>query len=31
MSPSLEVESGSDPVRAIADLGGLHHRYTRAA
>jgi len=26
-----EVESGSGPVRAIAHLGGLHHRYTRAA
>ncbi len=26
-----EVESGFGPVRAIAHLGGLHHRYTRAA
>ena len=26
-----EVECGSEPVRAIAHLGGLHHRYTRAA
>jgi transposase InsO family protein len=26
-----EVEAGSAPVRAIAHLGGLHHRYTRAA
>ena len=32
MRPSLDdVESGSDPVRSIAHLGGLHHRYTRAA
>jgi len=26
-----EVESGTGRVRAIAHLGGLHHRYTRAA
>ena len=26
-----EVESGPRRVRAIAHLGGLHHRYTRAA
>lgn len=26
-----EVESGRGTVRAIAHLGGLHHRYTRAA
>jgi hypothetical protein len=26
-----EVEAGSAPVRAIAHLGGLQHRYTRAA
>jgi hypothetical protein len=26
-----EVESGRRAVRAIPHLGGLHHRYTRAA
>ena len=26
-----EVENGTGRVRAIAHLGGLHHRYTRAA
>jgi len=26
-----EIEGGTGPVRAIAHLGGLHHRYTRAA
>ena len=26
-----EVKSGTGRVRAIAHLGGLHHRYTRAA
>ncbi len=28
---SRAVESGAAPVRAIPHLGGLHHRYTRAA
>ena len=26
-----EIEGGTGPVRAIAHLGSLHHRYTRAA
>jgi len=31
-APELrEVESGPRRVRAIEHLGGLHHRYTRAA
>jgi transposase InsO family protein len=30
-SEPREVESGPGAVRALAHLGGLHHRYTRAA